>query len=139
MVGVKQIQDEFSHLPTASMRYSKRNRALVNKKRSDHKFNNIPFWLLKAAKARATKKGLDLDITVADIIVPEFCPVFGFKLEASNGKATDASPSLDRIDNTKGYIKGNVQVISNKANRLKGDASVRDIERLYHWIKGLNG
>lgn len=131
------IDDQWSHLPTASMRYYKRHRDKVNQKRNDHKFTNVEFWLYKAAKARSGKKGLAFNIDLEDIVVPEFCPVFGVKLIASEHKATDCSPSLDRIDNTKGYVKGNVQVISNKANRLKGDATLADIEQLYNWMKNV--
>jgi len=61
--------------------------------------------------------------------------VFGVTLEVSEHSAKDNSPSLDRLDNTKGYIKGNIVVISNKANRLKGDATLQELERLVEWLK----
>jgi hypothetical protein len=129
------IIDEYTGKGTPSTRYYYRNKELVNQKRYAHKYNNQAFWLYKAAKARAVRKGLDFDISVEDITVPEFCPVFGVKLLASEQRAGDFSPSLDRMDNTKGYVKGNIVVISNKANRLKGDASVQDLERLVDWLK----
>jgi hypothetical protein len=40
------------------------------------------------------------------------------------------SPTLDRIDNSKGYIVGNVWVISMRANRLKSDATVDELMML---------
>lgn len=65
-----------------------------------------------------------------DISIPEFCPVLGLRLQHGSGKATDASPSLDRIDNTKGYVQGNVMVVSNRANLLKRDATPDELQRL---------
>jgi hypothetical protein len=45
-------------------------------------------------------------------------------------KRSDASPSLDRVDPRKGYVPGNVRVISDRANRLKGDRSLSEIQAL---------
>ena len=134
---MKVIQDEFTGTGTNSTRYYYRNKDKINQNRYKHKFNNVSYWLWKSAKARAAKKNIDFSIGVEDIIVPENCPVFDLKLLASNSSAQDSSPSLDRIDNTKGYVKGNIQVISNKANRLKGDATLEEIERLYNWLRML--
>jgi hypothetical protein len=81
-----------------------------------------------AAQYRAKKKGIEFSITKEDVIIPEFCPVFGMRLETSPGVGrSDASPSLDRIDNTKGYLKGNVIVVSWLANRIKSDATVEQL------------
>jgi hypothetical protein len=62
---------------------------------------------------------------LSDIVIPEYCPLLGIKIETRKaGKgAQDCSPSLDRIDNTKGYEKENVWVISWLANRMKNTAS----------------
>lgn len=57
------------------------------------------------------------NIEIKDIIVPEFCPYLGHKLRSS-GRYSN-SPSIDRIDSSKGYVKGNIQVISWEANQLK--------------------
>lgn len=90
-------------------------------------------FLWRCAKNRALKKGLDFEIEVSDIIIPEFCPILGIKLQRFNAKA---APSLDRVDNSKGYIKGNVRIISRRANTMKGDMSLRDAERLLAYAKG---
>jgi hypothetical protein len=54
----------------------------------------------------------------------------GLKLEQGNGKSTASSPSLDRIDSSKGYVKGNVRVISHRANLLKNNATVEELKLL---------
>lgn len=89
----------------------------------------------RAAKCRALRDGIPFDIKVSDIYVPSVCPVFGIKLERSKGKATDASPSLDKIIPELGYIAGNIWVISNRANRLKHDATVEELDRLVTALK----
>ena len=78
-----------------------------------------PMW--SRAKYRAKQKGLEFNITKEDIIIPDTCPLLGTPME---------SPSLDRIDSSKGYIKGNVWVISNRANTLKNDATLSELKLL---------
>lgn len=86
---------------------------------------------LHSAKQRAVKKSLEFDLTGKQIEIPDFCPVLGSKLVYSERKMSSAvrrmddehQPSLDRIDNSKGYVAGNVRIISYRANRLKNDAS----------------
>ena len=67
---------------------------------------------------------------------PKVCPVFGIELEWEervNG-GHDNSPSLDRIDSTKGYVKGNVMIMSNLANRMKSNSTLeqKKIEARYY-------
>jgi hypothetical protein len=82
------------------------------------------------ARSRAKQMGLDFDITAADVSVPTQCPVLGLRLEFGDGVKTDASPSIDRIDSSKGYTKDNIWVISWKANRLKSNATLEDVVRI---------
>lgn len=81
-------------------------------------------YLVRAAKVRAKKKGLPFDLIPDDIEVPDICPILGVKLERSlagkpGGQAS--SPSIDRVKPELGYVKGNVGVISLKANTLKSN------------------
>ena len=93
---------------------------------------NIPYRLLTEAKYRAKKRGLEFSIELDDVAVPMVCPVFGIEMRScgSGGGPVDSSPTLDRIDSTKGYVKGNVWVISGKANRIKNNATLQDLRNL---------
>lgn len=90
--------------------------------------------LLYNAKRRAVKNDIPFDLELDDIVIPEFCPILTYiKLKHSIGKVSDSSPSLDKIKPELGYIKGNVQVISHKANTMKSNGTFEDIELLYKW------
>lgn len=95
---------------------------------------NIGKILFKGARSRARERGIEFSITVDDVIVGSHCPVLGIKFEVLEG-GRDNSPSLDRIDNRFGYVPGNVVVVSNRANRLKSDASVEELETLVRFYK----
>lgn len=98
--------------------------------------NNPKSYLLQNAKSRAKKKGLEFDLTVDDFEIPTHCPVFGFELELLSGQGTkDNKPSLDRIKSSKGYVKGNVQVLSWRANNLKSDGILTEFEKLVEFLR----
>jgi hypothetical protein len=81
----------------------------------------------RRAKARAKRRGIPFQIAPADIHIPFRCPILALRLRPGN---RDTAPSLDRIDSRKGYVRGNIQVISNRANRLKSDANLEEVMRL---------
>ncbi|MAO21760.1 MAG: hypothetical protein CMJ25_13510 [Phycisphaerae bacterium] len=91
--------------------------------------------MLKSAKKRATAKGLPFDLDVSDIVIPEQCPVLAIPLFKGKGVACDNSPALDRITPNKGYVKGNVAVISTRANRIKSNATYEEIQMVADWVK----
>jgi len=90
--------------------------------------------LVNASKQRAKNKNRENTITIEDVkaIYPKdgCCPIFGIKLEFNNAGFRETSPSIDRIDSSKGYTPDNIQIISWKANRIKGYASKQDLEML---------
>ena len=101
------------------------------------KHRNPEQYLVTIAKSRAKKRGIEFNITKNDIIIPTHCPILGIELKqncktGAGGK--DNSYSLDRIDPTKGYIKGNVQVISHKANSMKFSATKEELLMFANWI-----
>jgi hypothetical protein len=93
--------------------------------------------MIKAAKQRAVKQGVSMTLCVKNLAIPEFCPVLGIKMEFGIGKGTrsPSSPSLDRLDPRGGYTPENVRVISWKANRLKSDATLAELEAIVAYMK----
>jgi hypothetical protein len=91
--------------------------------------------LLNAAKKRAKDHNLAYNLNLNDIVLPDKCPILGIELQFNTGKAKDNSYSIDRIDNNKGYIKGNIQIISFKANTIKNNANFKEIELIYKYMK----
>ena len=94
--------------------------------------------LVNASKQRAKNKNRENTITIEDVksIYPKdgCCPIFGIKLEFNNAGFRETSPSIDRIDSSKGYTPDNIQIISWKANRIKGYASKQDLEMLLAYM-----
>lgn len=88
------------------------------------------------ARQRAKRRGLVFDLTLNDIVIPRYCPVLGLELAGSTaGGPADNSPSLDRIRMAEGYIRGNIEVISFRANRIKHNATVEELEKVLAYMK----
>lgn len=85
--------------------------------------------MLHNASLRAKRKGIDFNITEEDIVIPEKCPLLEVPLVIGTKGNYEYSPSLDRIDNTKGYIKGNIWIISKKANSMKNSATSEELDK----------
>lgn len=87
---------------------------------------NIERRLWRSAKNRATQRKLAFDLEVTDIVIPVVCPILGIPIKSARGKTTPASPSIDRINNSRGYVKDNIVVVSWRANRLKSDGTAEE-------------
>jgi len=83
--------------------------------------------LFKSAKWRAKLKNLEFTLTIEDICIPKRCPVFNIPLIHGGGPN---APTIDRIDNTKGYTKQNIIIVSAKANNFKSYATIEEIKQL---------
>lgn len=66
------------------------------------------------------------------MVIPDFCPVLGLPLYRNSGGAAQGpnSPSLDRVNPALGYVRGNVKVISSKANAIKSNATPEELLRV---------
>ena len=109
-----------------------------DKRRVHNNPQSTKLALLRSAKQRAKSRRLDFNIDASDIDLPNKCPLLGIPLFSSyrgESKTYDNSYSIDRIDPRKGYIKGNVWVISYKANRIKNDATLDELETLVKNLK----
>lgn len=85
--------------------------------------------MVREARRRAKDGGYLCTITEADIVIPEFCPLLGIKM-ARGAAGRASSPSLDKIRPRLGYVPGNVWVISHRANSIKSDATLRELQKL---------
>jgi hypothetical protein len=86
------------------------------------------YKLYHAAKTRAKRKGVRFSIKLEDIQIPAVCPLLGVPIRLG-GPRRD-SPSLDRINSKKGYVKGNVWIVSQRANKIKNDATLDEFEMI---------
>ena len=77
---------------------------------------------------------LPFDICEEDIVIPEICPILKIPIQRGDNKVGPNSPSLDRIRPELGYVKGNIQVISYKANTMKSDATLIELLNFAQWV-----
>lgn len=97
--------------------------------------DNVPRALYNKAAYRAKKAGVPFTITVGDVVVPSHCPVLGIPLQVADKRFGQGSPSLDRLVPELGYVPGNVVVISFRANLLKNNATVLELEAVASWLR----
>lgn len=86
--------------------------------------------MINNSKQRAKAAGLEHTLLAEDIVIPDYCPVLGIKLETGDRKNHFNAPSIDRIDNSKGYTKDNIMIVSTKLNLLKKDATIDELIKI---------
>lgn len=93
--------------------------------------------MLNNARARSKRYGWpDCDLTQEDLVIPSVCPVLGIALQQSPGKRPGPNtPSMDRVIPELGYVKGNVEIISYRATRLKNDATYQELRAISVWLE----
>ncbi len=87
------------------------------------------------ARDRALKRNLEFNIEIEDVKIPDICPVLGIPIIRDSIGVTDNCATLDRIDNSKGYIKGNVCVISYRANILKKNGTIDEFKKILEYMQ----
>lgn len=89
-------------------------------------------------KASAKKRNIPFELTLCDLndlSFPITCPVFNIVLKYNTNKAEDDSFSIDRKDSSKGYTADNIIVVSNRANKLKSNATISELKQIYDFYK----
>ena len=104
-----------------------KEREEIAKRQREWSKRTIHSRLLSRAKDRSKRLGLDCDLELSDIIIPEICPLLEIPFKYGSQKDKWHTYSIDRIDNTKGYIKGNIQIITYLANTMKSSASKKQL------------
>ena len=91
--------------------------------------DNQDYRLYQLTKSKCKKQGLEFNLDLADFKIPDTCKYLGVKLTNIMGTGrVPTNASIDRIDNTKGYIKGNILIISRLANAMKNEANFEQLE-----------
>ncbi len=88
----------------------------------------------KNKKSAAQAQGIPFDIEFHEIEWPTYCPILGCVLEYCSDKRVENSPSFDRIDPSQGYVKGNIQIISWRANRIKNDGTPEEHRKIADYL-----
>lgn len=114
-----------------------REKYLESRQKSQKKYakRSPEKYILSRTKTQSKRKGFDFNLSLEDILIPEYCPYMNVKLtHPLDSNDNFYLPSVDRIDSTKGYVKNNIQIISYLANRMKNNATE---EQLVQFAKGV--
>jgi hypothetical protein len=90
-----------------------------------------------SAKQRAKNKGREFDLQLEDIEFPERCPILGVLLIGGTRHEHESSPSLDRVDSSRGYTLDNVAIISHRANFVKSDGTADEHRKIADWMDSI--
>lgn len=106
-------------------------RTKAAKKQKTRRYEDTSYRLWVHSRRSAKSRGLEHTISKEDIIVPALCPV----LKCPMYMNTPYAPTVDRIDSSKGYVPGNIQVMSWKANTMKNNATVEELKLFADWVE----
>lgn len=88
-------------------------------------------------KANAIKVGYSWTISFGELTWPTHCPILGLELDYFAETRQENSPSFDRIDSNRGYDKGNVIIVSWRANRIKNDGTAEEHKKIAEYLQSL--
>lgn len=117
-----------------SNKYKETYKEILKTKAREYRKSNLEKGLFKNAYYRALKGGLEFNIALEDITIPDICPVLNIPIYRRGASVCKNSPTLDRIDPNKGYVKGNIAVISHKANSLKSNGTAEEHRQIADFI-----
>jgi hypothetical protein len=113
--------------------YVARNKDYQKRYRSNNRFS----VRMRSCRARAKELSLPFNLTTEYLeeIWTGTCPAFGTRLDLSALRQQEGHAQVDRIIPELGYVKGNVVWLSERANRIKDNATLSDLERIVEWLK----
>lgn len=107
----------------------------IKKAAKEYLIRNQNVRLYHTCKRNALTKDLEFNLSIEDIVLPTICPYMGVELTNIIGSGRVwTNASVDRIDSSKGYIKGNIQIICDLANRMKQNATPEQLIAFAHGI-----
>ena len=94
-------------------------------------------YRLRNKRRSAMRDGHSFELEWADLHWPTHCPILGLELDyyGEAGQRSDNSVSFDRLDPSVGYVKGNVYIVSWRANRIKNDGTPEEHRRIADWME----
>lgn len=135
MVGITKTAVDFWLNPDKAAK----NKNLAKKRKCEFPWVCWRTYVKSAAKKRAKEKGLEFSLATEDIedAMPHdlICPALGVKLTLGKPYVSNTSATIDRKDNTKGYVKSNIQILSYQANTMKRDATPDELLKFANWIQ----
>ncbi len=102
--------------------------------RTHGKSKTLAYVMYYDACKRARARGQSVSITPEDICIPDVCPVLGIPLISGAGLRSPNTPTLDCINPALGYVPGNVMVVSWRFNKVKGDLTPTELQRIARWV-----
>ena len=104
--------------------YRNKNKETIKQRQIEFSKKYPERKILRFTKSHCVKRGVEFNLELADIIIPTHCPYLGIELTVGLGLGKrDSAASIDRINPNEGYVRGNVQIISLLANRMKNSAT----------------
>lgn len=88
----------------------------------------------RSKRSNAKSRGVEFNLDFGLIEWPTHCPVLGMELDYFAEGVQENSPSFDRYDSTKGYVEGNVTIMSRRANRIKNDGSLEELKKIVNFL-----
>jgi hypothetical protein len=113
-------------------RWYKENQERIKTHAKKYRTENPNVIMYQRVKGRAKRMGIPFDLELEDIVIPDHCPIFNVPFVI--GEKSPWNPSLDRIVPEKGYTKGNVVVISYRANSIKNDATPEELRKVADFV-----
>ena len=96
---------------------------------------NPVLQLLQNARARAKKHKVPFNLVAEDIRIPPLCPVLGIAMPLGNRRNHVFAPTVDRLVPELGYVRGNIRIISHRANMLKSNAGLEELEAVVGYLR----
>ena len=135
----------------ARKEYNEKNKEAIAANKKEYyvkqitNMDNHSFFLRRYQVYRRKSKNLNMDFNIDASYLKEIfptdkkCPALGMPFKVGYKDGISNSPSLDRIEPSKGYIKGNVIWVSMLANMIKTSATPEQIIRVGEFYKQLDG